>query len=290
MKAKAKITQIAALVNVKTDYTFEEEYELQDELYCNKGYDDDVEWYDDDSACGKDSEDNANNDYGYDGKDNNGVCGVNNNGGSSDDSNDKNGYDKDDGSCDDECDGDKDSEDKGNNDYGYHNENDSSDVGGVNNNGGGIDVSNDKIDYYKEDVLCKYNSSSCKDDASCSNDSCKDEVKLRMSKGNKLSSSERKYKYSSNRINTMLQLQTPKVKKLHISEQRYKYACDTIKTMLQIHSLEYIKLRYNQFAWSRKHDKSGCEEHKIFRLLYQKYMRNKKIIDDYHLNNNDNKH
>ena len=75
-----------------------------------------------------------------------------------------------------------------------------------------------------------------------------------------------------------------------VSEQSYTYARKTINTMLQIHSLEYIKLRYNQFTWSNRHDKSGCAEHKIFRQLYQKYMRNKKIIDAYHVNNNDNKH
>ena len=102
MKAKAKITWKGANVKVKTDDTFEEEYELQDELYCYKGYDDNVECCDDDSACGKDSEDNGNNDYGYYGNHNNGVCSVNNNGGSSDVSNDK-----DDGSYDDDCDGDK---------------------------------------------------------------------------------------------------------------------------------------------------------------------------------------
>ena len=76
-----------------------------------------------------------------------------------------------------------------------------------------------------------------------------------------------------------------KVNKLRICERKYKRACNTINTMLQIHSLEYIKLRYNQYTWSNRHDKSGCEEHKMFKVLYQKYMRNKKIIDVYHANN-----
>ena len=100
-------------------------------------------------------------------------------------------------------------------------------VCGVNNNGGGNDVSEDNNDYGKDNGSCKNNS----------------------------------------------------------TEWKYKRACNTINTMLQIHSLEYIKLRYNQYTWSNRHDKSGCEEHKMFKVLYQKYMRNKKIIDAYHANN-----
>ena len=198
------------------------------------------------------------------------VCGVNNNGGGNDVSKDNNDYGKDNGSCKnnstlckfDDCDGDKDSEDNGNkysallkclqqNHASYKDIKMQEEsvqpvyVGALETT---LDNNDDSTDPKVEELVS---------DKHFTFAPRKDDAILRMSKGNKLS----------------------------ICEWKYKRACNTINSMLQIHSLEYIKLRYNQYTWSNRHDKSGCEEHKMFKVLYQKYMRNKKIIDVYHANN-----
>ena len=281
MKAKRKGMRNGAKAKPTKDYIiYEEEYDLKDELDCNKGYQDIIECDDDHCDFDNDCDDNGSNDYGYDDNGSYGVGGNNNSGDGINVSNDNNEYD--------------------NGGYG---------VGGDNNNGGGSNFSNDNNEKYENgggrsianmykystsyngDGSCKNDSTSCRDDALCKNDSCKDDDKLRISK-QKTKQNRMNSDYNGDRRSICnMRPNKQKLKQKHERlKQKYNNALFTLNSILQVHSIDYIKLRYNQFIWSQRHDKnnkSSCED-KIFRRLYQKYMRNKKIIDDYRLNNDDN--
>ena len=69
------------------------------------------------------------------------------------------------------------------------------------------------------------------------------------------------------------------------SMKKYEKACNVISDILQQHDVKYLKLRSNLFYKACKgvvQDRKAMEANKSFMNLYRKYVRNKKVIDEYH--------